>query len=73
MIIIELIINLILNIYDKCALSELAYGGDYRLITQVLRDEWDFNGAVLTDCFNGGYVNVDQFLRACAEPFAYYS
>lgn len=39
-------------------------GGDYRLITQVLRNEWGFEGMVLTDYDNGGYMNTQQCLRA---------
>lgn len=39
-------------------------GGDYRLITKVLRNEWGFDGMVLTDYDNGGYMNTQQCLRA---------
>lgn len=41
-------------------------GGDYRLITQVLRNEWDFNGFVLTDYTRGeeSYMHTVQMLRA---------
>ncbi|MCQ2797444.1 MAG: glycoside hydrolase family 3 C-terminal domain-containing protein [Bacilli bacterium] len=41
-------------------------GGDYRLITQVLRNEWNFNGLALTDYSNGAtsYMHTEQMLRA---------
>ena len=39
-------------------------GGDYRLLTQVLRQEWGFNGMVITDYDNGGYMNKDQMVAA---------
>jgi beta-glucosidase len=39
-------------------------GGDYRLITGVLRNEWGFNGFVLTDYMDGDWENVDQMLAA---------
>ena len=39
-------------------------GGDYRLITGVLRNEWGFRGFVLTDYMDGDWENVDQMLAA---------
>ena len=41
-------------------------GGDYRLITEVLRKEWGFNGLALTDYSNGAssYMHTVQMLRA---------
>lgn len=39
-------------------------GGSYNLITNVLRNEWGFNGMVITDFDNGGYMDTEQSLYA---------
>ena len=39
-------------------------GGDYRLLTSVLRDEWGFNGTVISDFIVNDYCDVEQMLYA---------
>lgn len=40
-------------------------GADKALMTEVLRDEWGFHGAAITDYFGGyGYQNADAGVRA---------
>ena len=39
-------------------------GGDYRLCTQILRDEWGFEGLVICDYKTEAYMNSRQMLYA---------
>lgn len=50
-------------------------GGHYELITGVLREEFGFDGMVLTDYDTGNYMNLKQMLVAGADAklFIYYA
>ncbi len=39
-------------------------GGDYRLLTELLRGEWGFNGVIITDYATGKHQNPNQMVRA---------
>ena len=39
-------------------------GGDYRLLTQILREEWGFRGIVISDFTSGSYMNPKQMAYA---------
>lgn len=39
-------------------------GGNYNLLTRLLREEWGFIGMVITDFNLTDYMNIDQMIRA---------
>ncbi len=39
-------------------------GGDYRLLTEILRNEWGFKGTVISDFTSGSYMNARQMAYA---------
>lgn len=39
-------------------------GGDYRLLTNILREEWGFRGTVISDFTSGTYMNARQMAYA---------
>lgn len=44
-------------------------GGSYPLLTSVLRDEWGFEGMVITDYSLNTYTHVDKMIRAGGDLF----
>ena len=46
-------------------------GGNYNLLTGVLRNEWGFNGFIVTDYMDGDYEDVDQMLAAGGDAALY--
>ncbi len=44
-------------------------GGSYALLTQILRDEWGFQGCVITDYSLNTYTHVDEMIRAGGDLF----
>lgn len=56
--------NAIMSSFNR--IGKVWAGGNYELLTGVLRDEWGFKGIVITDynLQSGGYMSPDQFLRA---------
>ena len=47
-------------------------GGDYNLLTEVLRNEWGFHGSVITDWSGEKYMSVKQMVYAGGDLNFYY-
>ena len=65
------LIDAVCNYYDNIGVKLdkkdilVTTGGSEALLTGILRDEWGFDGAVITDyCDHHSYMNGDQALRA---------
>ncbi len=50
-------------------LGTLWTGGDWRLLTQVLRNEWGFEGCVITDFKTGSYMDIRQMAYAGGDLY----
>lgn len=48
-------------------------GSSYALMTEVLRDEWGFKGAVITDAFAAGRNDPDECIRAGVDTLLSWS
>lgn len=44
-------------------------GGNYRLLTEILREEWGFKGMIITDYGVMPYLNIEQMLRAGGDLY----
>ncbi|MBR6027777.1 MAG: glycoside hydrolase family 3 C-terminal domain-containing protein [Clostridia bacterium] len=44
-------------------------GGSYPLLTEILRNEWGFQGMVITDYSLNTYTHVDEMIRAGGDLF----
>jgi beta-glucosidase len=44
-------------------------GGSYALLTSVLRNEWGFQGMVITDWSTNNYTHIDEMIRAGGDLF----
>ena len=42
-------------------------GGSYAINTEILRNEWGFDGAIVTDICLYGHLNCDQMIRSGAD------
>lgn len=54
--------NAIMSSFNR--IGTIWAGGNYELLTEVLRNEWGFQGMVITDYNTNEYMNTDQMVRA---------